>query len=108
MQKLLCHVNPYTGLALIDDPAVITVQINNEESAIKGTMETDYREDMQPYRDEVQKRFNDFLLMKYATRERLKEAWTFEGNVHWQITRIRLRAQSAVLTVISISRNVIR
>ncbi len=78
-RKLLCHVNPYTGLALIDDPAVITVQINNEESAIKGTMETDCREDMQPYRDEVQKRFNDFLLMKYAGRERLKEAWTSEG-----------------------------
>lgn len=78
-QKLLCHVNPYTGLALIDDPAVITIQINNEESAIKGTMETDGREDMQPYRDEVQRRFNHFLLMKYETRERLKEAWTLEG-----------------------------
>ncbi|WP_461881500.1 hypothetical protein [Fusicatenibacter sp.] len=77
---LLCHKNPYTGLALIDDPAVITVQINNEDSAIKGTMETDFREDMQPYRDEVQKRFNHFLLMKYETRERLKEAWTFEGK----------------------------
>ena len=79
-RKLLCHVNPYTGLALIDDPAVITIQINNEESAIKGTMETDGREDMQPYRDEVQKRFNEFLLMKYGTRERLREAWTFEGE----------------------------
>lgn len=78
-RKLLCHVNPYTGLALIDDPAVVTIQINNEESAIKGTMETDPREDMQPYRDEVQKRFNQFLLMKYETRQRLQEAWTFEG-----------------------------
>lgn len=78
-KKLLCHVNPYTGLALIDDPAVMTVQINNEESAIKGTMETDAREDMQPYRDEVQNRFNHFLLLKYGTRERLKEAWTYEG-----------------------------
>ena len=38
-RKLLLHVNPYTGLALADDPAVITVQINNEESAIKGTAE---------------------------------------------------------------------
>ena len=46
-----------TGLALIDDPAVITVQINNEDSAIKGTMDTDQREEMQPYRDEVQNRF---------------------------------------------------
>ena len=70
-RKILCHVNPYTGLALIDDPAVITVQINNEDSAIKGTMETDQREEMQPYRDEVQNRFNSFLLMKYGTRERL-------------------------------------
>lgn len=78
-KQLLCHVNPYTGLALIDDPAVITIQINNEESAIKGTMETDPREEMQPYRDEVQRRFNHFLLMKYETRKRLQEAWTYEG-----------------------------
>lgn len=78
-KKLLCHVNPYTGLALIDDPAVVTIQINNEESAIKGSQDADAREEMKPYRDEVQKRFNHFLLMKYYTRERLKEAWTQEG-----------------------------
>ena len=35
-KEFLTHVNPYTGLALVDEPAVITVQINNEESAIKG------------------------------------------------------------------------
>lgn len=72
----LCHVNPYTGLAPVDDPAVITVQMTNEESAIKGT---DTSESMKPYMDEVQRRFNDFLLMKYHTRERLKEAWTLDG-----------------------------
>ena len=75
-KTILCHINPYTGLALIDDPAVVVVQINNEESAISGPMGTDGREDMQPYRDEVQKRFNHFLLMKYGTREQLKKAWT--------------------------------
>ncbi len=79
-KMLLCHVNPYTGLALVDDPAVVVVQINNEESAINGTMGTDGREDMQPYRDEVQKRFNHFLLMKYGTREQLKKAWTNDGS----------------------------
>lgn len=78
-KKLLCHVNPYTGLSLIDDPAVVVVQINNEESAINGTMGTDGREDMQPYRDEVQKKFNHFLLMKYNSREQLKKAWTNDG-----------------------------
>lgn len=78
-RELLCHVNPYTGMKLIDDPAVITIQISNEESFLKGTEDTNGIPEMQPYRDERQARFNEFLLMKYHTRERLKEAWTFEG-----------------------------
>ena len=78
-RELLCHVNPYIGLALIDDPAVVTIQINNEDTAIKGNMGGDAGEEMKPYREEVQKRFNEFLLMKYYTRERLKEAWTYDG-----------------------------
>ena len=78
-KDLLCHVNPYTGLTLIDDPAVVTIQINNEDTAIKGNMGGDAGEEMKPYREEVQKRFNEFLLMKYYTRERLKEAWTHDG-----------------------------
>lgn len=78
-RELLCHVNPYTGLALIEDPAVVTIQINNEDTAIKGNMGGDAGEEMKPYREEVQRRFNDFLLMKYHTRERLKEAWTKDG-----------------------------
>ncbi|MCM1283327.1 MAG: hypothetical protein NC180_07195 [Muribaculaceae bacterium] len=78
-KKLLCHVNPYTGLALIDDPAVITIQINNEESAIKGTAEHQDTENLKPYRAEVQRKFNHYLLMKYDNRENLKNAWTCEG-----------------------------
>ena len=78
-KELLCHVNPYTGLALIDDPAVVTVQMNNEESAIKGNTGGDQGEEMKPYRDEVAQRFGDFLLMKYHTREKLKAAWTENG-----------------------------
>lgn len=78
-EELLCHVNPYTGLAIKDDPAVITVQINNEDSAIKGNMGADQSENMKPYRDEVSKRFGTFLLMKYQSRDNLKAAWTKDG-----------------------------
>ena len=78
-RELLCHVNPYTGLCLKDDPAVITVQMNNEESAIKGNTGADQGEDMKPYRDEVSRRFGDFLLEKYRSREELKKAWTLDG-----------------------------
>ena len=79
-RKLLQHVNPYTGLALVDDPAVVTIQINNEESSIKGTAELEGVEHMKSYRQEVQRKFNHFLLMKYDTREKLKAAWTYEGE----------------------------
>ncbi|GAA3870599.1 alpha-amylase family protein [Tessaracoccus defluvii] len=78
-RELLCHVNPYTGLALIDDPAVMTVQINNEDSVIKGTAELADDPAVRPYRDELRRRFNDFLLERYGSREGLREAWTFEG-----------------------------
>lgn len=78
-RDLLCHVNPYTGLALIDDPAVMTVQINNEDSVIKGTSELADDPAVRPYRDEVRHRFNDYLLDTYGTREALEHAWTFEG-----------------------------
>ncbi len=78
-RELLCHVNPYTGLALKDDPVVMTVQINNEESAIKGNSGSDQGENMRPYREEVGRRFGDFLLRKYGSREALREAWTLEG-----------------------------
>lgn len=78
-KELLCHVNPYTGLALIDDPAVITIQMNNEDSAIKGTEDVKNLETVKPYRAELQRKFNHFLLTKYDNRENLAKAWTFEG-----------------------------
>lgn len=80
-KELLCHINPYTGLSLADDPAVVTVQINNEDSAIKWPLgpDADDAKRVEPYREEVQRRFNHYLLMKYGTREQLKEVWSHEG-----------------------------
>ncbi len=78
-KKFLCHVNPYTGLAYKDDPAVAVVQMNNEDSAIKGIDEVDHNPDLLPYMEEVQRRFNHFLLMKYDNREKLAKAWTSDG-----------------------------
>ncbi|KWX87033.1 hypothetical protein AMQ83_15485, partial [Paenibacillus riograndensis] len=77
--KLLSHVNPYTGLALIDDPAVMTIQIANEDTFIKGTGDIKNEKGIEPYRQELQRRFNWYLLAKYDTRKNLAEAWTFNG-----------------------------
>lgn len=79
-EKLLCHVNPYTGKKLAEDPAVMTIQINNEDSAIKGTMDSDPIPAMESYRKEVRKKWNHFLMTKYGSRSHLAEAWTWDGQ----------------------------
>lgn len=78
-KELLTHMNPYTGLRLVDDPAVVTVQMTNEDSAIKSTAEQKDNPEFAPYREEIQRKFNHFLLAKYDTRENLAAAWTFRG-----------------------------
>lgn len=78
-RNLLLHVNPYTGLALVDDPAFMTVQISNEDSFFGGTEEINDHPGIAPYRRELVERFNAFLLQKYGSRKHLEEAWTFEG-----------------------------
>ena len=78
-RKMLTHVNPYTGLRLVDDPAVVTVQMTNEDSAIKSTVEQAGNPDFAPYREEIQRKFNHFLLAKYDTRKNLAKAWTADG-----------------------------
>jgi hypothetical protein len=78
--QYLCHENKYTGMALIDDPAVMTIQIVNENSIFYDTAFARRFEGIKPYKDEMQRRFNHFLLAKYETRKNLAEAWTFEGK----------------------------
>ncbi|MDR6721636.1 hypothetical protein J2W91_000084 [Paenibacillus amylolyticus] len=75
--NLLCHVNPYTGLALIDDPVVMTIQVNNEDSIFRGTEDIKNEKCIIPYREELQRRFNRHLLAKYDTRKNLAKAWTY-------------------------------
>ena len=78
-KEMLTHVNPYTGLRLVNDPAVVTVQMTNEDSAIKSTVEAAGNPVIAQYRAEIQRKFNHFLLAKYDTRENLASAWTSDG-----------------------------
>lgn len=77
--QYLRHVNPYTGLALIDDPAVMGIQVTNEDSLFFWAKNFFGASGVESYRRETQERFNHYLLAKYHTREDLVKAWTFEG-----------------------------
>lgn len=81
-QQLLTHVNPYTGLALVDDPVMAMLEIVNENSLYRM------------WRDGVLKPFaeggkltirhnrmlnelwNDFLTEKYGATAALRAAWS--------------------------------
>ncbi len=74
-RDLLTHVNPYTGNAYTDEPAVAFVEINNENalSCQWGWGELDHLP--QPYQREFQSQWNAWLTKKYGTTAALRQAW---------------------------------
>lgn len=74
--KLLTTVNPYTGLALKDDPTMVFLQILNE----KGMFNIDANSMSEYYIDEMHCLFNEFLSAKYTDTTALDEAWSEDGK----------------------------
>ncbi|MGN0178015.1 MAG: hypothetical protein ACI4DY_01040 [Monoglobaceae bacterium] len=71
-EQLLSTVNPYTGLALKDDPAMVFVDILNENSlqGIKsGSIKQEY------YRLQLQEKFNEWIKTNYSNKAALISAW---------------------------------
>ena len=70
---LLTHVNPYTGLALKDDPMLALVQLFNEVTLFNwwswGSMPPAYAR-------QAQEQWNAWVGRRYPSREALAKAWT--------------------------------
>ncbi|MFA6561658.1 MAG: carbohydrate binding domain-containing protein [Verrucomicrobiia bacterium] len=87
-RKLLTHRNPHTGRTYADDPAVVIIELTNENSLFGGWTGGQLRgkqsnrpvnttwADIPPYYGEELTRFyNQWLAKRYPTREALVEAW---------------------------------
>jgi hypothetical protein len=87
-RKLLTHRNPHTGRAYADDPAVVIIELTNENSLFGGWTGGQLRgkqskrpvnttwADIPPYYGEKLTRFyNQWLAKRYPTRDALAAAW---------------------------------
>ncbi len=68
------HINPYTGKSYANDPAVVMLEIYDENGLFmrRGL----WRSMPQPYATNFAKMWNDWLRTRYGTTEKLRKAWT--------------------------------
>ena len=82
IREIMTHVNPYTGLAYNDDPAVMSWELNNECALPVCWFKLGLEDKLLPeFRSELLRQFNEWLRAKYGTTERLKAAWTSSSPV---------------------------
>ena len=74
-KDLLQHKNPYTGLRYVDDPGVAVIEINNENSVVASWSWGQLDDLPRPYCDELQRLWNQWLIKKYGTSAKLRDAW---------------------------------
>ncbi len=77
-QKLLTHVNPYTGNAYTDEPGVAMIEISNEDSLTGRFYEGTFDRLPEPYATELRRQWNVWLHATYASAAELQSAWTWK------------------------------
>lgn len=73
-KALLTHVNPYTGLSYVNDPAIVMLEIYDESGLYmrRGL----WRQMPEPYARNFQRMWNEWLRTKYKSTGQLAAAWT--------------------------------
>ncbi len=77
-RQLLTHVNPYTHTAYTDEPAVLNVELTNEDSLVGdpwSSLGHGLKELPQPFLGELQQLWNRWLAQRYGATTKLKAAW---------------------------------
>ena len=71
LKALMTRINPYTSIALKDDPAVAILQIQNEDSLLFWTFNDIRGAD----RDELERQFGTWLTARYGSLAATETAW---------------------------------
>lgn len=80
-RDLLTHVNPYTGRAYAEEPAVAIIEISNEDPSLVNEWKVGAIGGYPAaYRAELTRQWNEWLHRAYATRDALRQAWIPPGE----------------------------
>ncbi len=74
-RQLLSHTNPYTGLSYLEDPAIVMVEINNENSLFQQYYDGVVDQWPTVFRDELVTHWNTWLTARYSSTGEMEEAW---------------------------------
>ena len=74
-RELLTHVNRYRKVRYADDPAVVIVEITNENSFFMWGSEQTLRTLPPYYANILQGKFNTWLRKQYGSTDKLRKAW---------------------------------
>jgi hypothetical protein len=77
-RRLLTHRNPYTETTYAEEPAVVVVELNNENS-LTDKRWPDLRAMPEPFLGELARQWQAWLKQRYGTTEKLREVWN-EGS----------------------------
>jgi hypothetical protein len=79
-RALLTRVNPYTGRAYVDEPAVAMVEIANEVGLLHSWLNDDIDELPEAFASVLRDAWNRRLAERFASTEELAAAWGFRDD----------------------------
>lgn len=81
--EILTHINPYTGLAYKDDPAVAMMELANENSIVNAwyAPKYDFPNIVEPYRTRLMKMWEEWIRNKYGNQSLVAKSNRSDGCI---------------------------
>ena len=80
--KFLLKENPYTQLAICDDPTVVWFEIKNGDDILNDSLEKISAKE----KEKLEKKYTKWLLNKYGDSSQIIQSWSYPQKLHPVIT----------------------
>ena len=81
--KFLLKENPYTQLAICEDPTIVWFEINNDDGVLNDALEQISSKE----KEKLEKKYTKWLFDKYGESSQIIQAWSYPQKLHPIITQ---------------------